>query len=320
MQAWFPTFHRRHTLAVVALLALALAASPFLPSLPLALQLTLLAGAVIIFGLPHGALDLALVQGASRGSWRALAAAVAVYLVVSAAVLAVWLTAPVAALLGFLAIAIIHFGLGDTEDLHGRQRAVEVIARGGFVGIAPLVFHPQTTRDLFALLVGPSSASSLDNALTLITPPATYLWAVCLGAALLWRLIRRTQGWLPAVAELLLTTAIFAAFHPLAAFLLYFSFVHSIRHIADLGAARFPDSAPRARRWLLLESFPFTLATVILGSAAWFFFAGTITFDEAMMRVIFWGLSALTMPHMILTAWWHGRGDPQPGDLFARHV
>ena len=78
MQAWFPTFHRRHTLAVVALLALALAASPFLPSLPLALQLTLLAGAVIIFGLPHGALDLALVQGASRGSWRALAAAVAV--------------------------------------------------------------------------------------------------------------------------------------------------------------------------------------------------------------------------------------------------
>ena len=39
-----------------------------------------------------------------------------------------------------------------------------------------------------------------------------------------------------------------------------------------------------------------------------------------MMRVIFWGLSALTMPHMILTAWWHRRGDPQPGDLFARHV
>jgi hypothetical protein len=38
------------------------------------------------------------------------------------------------------------------------------------------------------------------------------------------------------------------------------------------------------------------------------------------MRLIFWGLSALTLPHMILTAWWHGRGDPQPGDLFARHV
>jgi Brp/Blh family beta-carotene 15,15'-monooxygenase len=320
MSAWFPAFQRRHTWFVVVLLAASLALSPLLPALPLTVQLTVLALAVALFGLPHGALDLALVQGASRGSWLALAAAIGVYLVVSAAVLAVWVTAPVVALLGFLAIAIIHFGLGDTEDLHGPQRAVEVIARGGFAGVAPLVFHPQTTRDLFALLVGPNSVATLDAALALLTTPVSYLWVACLAAAFLWRLWQRAQGWLPAVAELLLTTAIFAVFHPLAAFLLYFCCVHSVRHIADLGAARFPQSAARARRWLLLESLPFTAATVVLGVAAWFLFARAITSDQAMIRVIFWGLSALTMPHMILTAWWHGRGDPQPGDLFARHV
>ena len=320
MSAWFPAFQRRHTLFVVVLLAASLALSPLLPALPLTVQLTVLALAVALFGLPHGALDLALVQGASHGSWLALAAAIGVYLVVSAAVLAVWVTAPVVALLGFLAIAIIHFGLGDTEDLHGPQRAVEVIARGGFAGVAPLVFHPQTTRELFALLVGPNSVATLDAAIALLTTPVSHLWVACLAAAILWRLWQRAQGWLPAVAELLLTTAIFAVFHPLAAFLLYFCFVHSVRHIADLGAARFPQSAARARRWLLLESLPFTAATVVLGVAAWFLFARAITFDQAMIRVIFWGLSALTMPHMILTAWWHGRGDPQPGDLFARHV
>ena len=121
MSAWFPAFQRRHTIFVVGLLALALALSPLAPALPLAAQLTILALAVVVFGLPHGALDLALVQGASRGSWTALAAAIAVYLVASAAVLAVWITAPVAALLGFLAIAVIHFGLGDTEDLTDRN-------------------------------------------------------------------------------------------------------------------------------------------------------------------------------------------------------
>ena len=320
MSAWFPAFQRRHTLFVVVLLAASLALSPLLPALPLTVQLTVLALAVALFGLPHGALDLALVQGASRGSWLALAAAIGVYLVVSAAVLAVWVTAPVVALLGFLAIAIIHFGLGDTEDLHGPQRAVEVIARGGFAGVAPLVFHPQTTRDLFALLVGPNSVATLDAALALLTTPVSYLWVACLAAAILWRLWQRAQGWLPAVAELLLTTAIFAVFHPLAAFLLYFCFVHSVRHIADLGAARFPQSAARARRWLLLESLPFTAATVVLGGLAWFVFGRAINFDEAMIRLVFWGLSALTLPHMILTAWWHGRGDPRPGDLFARHV
>ena len=320
MSAWFPAFQRRHTLFVVVLLAASLALSPLLPALPLTVQLTVLALAVALFGLPHGALDLALVQGASRGSWLALAAAIGVYLVVSAAVLAVWVTAPVVALLGFLAIAIIHFGLGDTEDLHGPQRAVEVIARGGFAGVAPLVFHPQTTRDLFALLVGPNSVATLDAALALLTTPVSHLWVACLAAAILWRLWQRAQGWLPAVAELLLTTAIFAVFHPLAAFLLYFCFVHSVRHIADLGAARFPDAAPRALRWLLVESLPFTLATVVLGGLAWFVFGRAINFDEAMIRLVFWGLSALTLPHMILTAWWHGRGDPRPGDLFARHV
>jgi Brp/Blh family beta-carotene 15,15'-monooxygenase len=320
MSTWFPAFRRRHTLFVVGLLAAALALSPFVPAVPLALQLTVLALAVVVFGLPHGALDLALVRGAAQDSWLALVGAIGVYLVVSAAVLAVWIAFPVAALLGFLAIAVIHFGLGDTEDRHGPQRAVEVIARGGFAGIAPLVFHPQTTRDLFALLVGPASSGHLTAALAVMAPPAAWLWITCLMVAVLWRSLQRAPGWLPAVAELLLTAAIFAVFHPLSAFLLYFCFVHSVRHISDLGAARFPESAIRARRWLLLESLPFTLATVVLGAIAWFAFARTLDFDEAMMRVIFWGLSALTMPHMILTAWWHGRGEPQPGDLFARHV
>jgi Brp/Blh family beta-carotene 15,15'-monooxygenase len=320
MSAWFPSFQRRHTRFVVGFLALALLASPFAPSLPLALQLTVLALAVVIFGLPHGALDLALVQGASRGSRTALIGAAALYLMASSLVLMVWMSAPVAALLGFLAIAVIHFGLGDTEDLHGPQRAVEVIARGGFAGIAPLVFHLQTTRDLFALLVGPAATPQLDAALAVMTTPVTWLWIACLVIALAWRTIQRAPGWMSAVMELLLTTAIFAVFHPLAAFLLYFCFVHSVRHIADLGAARFPDSAARARRWLLLESLPFTAVTVALGVVAWFVFAGSVTFDEAMMRLVFWGLSALTVPHMILTAWWHGRGDPRPGDLFARHV
>lgn len=320
MSAWFPTFYRRHTLAVVILLSAALLASPLIPSLPLSIQLTLLATAIALFGLPHGALDLALVQGASHGSWRALTAAVGVYLVVSAAVLAVWLTAAVVALCGFLAIAIIHFGLGDTENLRGPQRSLEVIARGGFAGIAPLVFHRQTTRDLFALLVGPNATTALDNTINILMPAAGWLWAACLVTALLWRILQRTPGWLPATAELLLTTAIFAVFHPLAAFLLYFSFVHSVRHIADLGAARFPESSARARRWLLLESLPFTSATVLLAALAWFLFAQSIDFNEALLRIIFWGLSALTMPHMILTAWWHSRGEPQPGDLFTRHV
>lgn len=320
MKNWFPAFQRRHTIAVVLLLAVTLAASPFLPSIPLAAQLTLLGAAVVIFGLPHGALDLNLVRGATSGSWTTLAAAIGLYLIATGAVLAVWVCAPVAALLGFLLIAVVHFGLGDTEGLNGPQRALEVVARGGFAGIAPLVFHPSTTRDLLALLVGPDSSGSLDSALAAISSPATWLWAICLIAALVWRALQHRSGWIAACAELILTTAVFAVFHPLAAFLLYFCFVHSVRHIVDLGAARFPENGGHAARWLLHESAPFTMATVVLAAIIWFVFARSSAYDETMIRTIFWGLSALTVPHMILTAWWHGRGEPTPGDLFARHV
>lgn len=320
MSNWFPVFQRRHTAFVVALLATALALSPFLPSIPLAAQLTLLAAAVVVFGLPHGALDLNLVRGATGGSWAALAAAGGIYLLSAAAVLAVWILAPVAALLGFLLIAVVHFGLGDTEDLDGPQRAIEVVARGGFAGVAPLVFHPAATRDLFALLVGPEPAAALDSSLDAISAPAAWLWGLCLAASLFWRVLQRRAGWIPACAELILTTAVFSAFHPLAAFLLYFCFVHSVRHITDLGAARFPAKGGQAARWLARESIPFTVATILLAALIWFFFARTSAYDQTMLRTIFWGLSALTVPHMILTAWWHRRGEPAPGDLFARHV
>ena len=282
--------------------------------------MTLLAAAVVVFGLPHGALDLNLVRGATDGSWVTPAAAIGLYLFAAGAVLAAWIFAPVATLFGFLLIAVIHFGLGDTEDLSGPQRAVEVIARGGFAGIAPLVFHPSTTRDLFALLVGPDSSGSLDSAFAAISSPATWLWAICLVAALMWRGLQHRSGWIAACAELILTTAVFAVFHPLAAFFLYFCFVHSVRHIVDLGAARFPDNGTQATRWLLRESAPFTVATILLAGAIWFLFARSSAYDQTMIRTIFWGLSALTVPHMILTSWWHGRGEPTPGDLFARYV
>lgn len=320
MNHWYPVFHRRHTLAVSVVLAAALAVSPLLPTIPLSAQLTLLAAAVVVFGLPHGALDLNLVGGATGGSREALVAATGLYLLAAGAVLAAWIFAPVATLFGFLLIAVIHFGLGDTEDLSGPQRAFEVIARGGFAGIAPLVFHPAATRDLFALLAGPNSTAALDSALAAISSPATLIWGLCLVAALLRRALQHRSGWIAAWAELILTTAVFKVFHPLAAFLLYFCFVHSVRHIADLGAARFPENGRRAARWLLRESLPFTAATILLAALIWFALARSPDYDETMIRTIFWGLSALTVPHMILTAWWHGRGDPTPGDLFARHV
>ena len=317
MNTWFETFQRRHTVAVVVVLGLALLAAPFLPAFALSSQLVVLAAAVACFGLPHGALDLTLIQGASSGSWRAVASAVLIYLLGAGAVLVAWLQAPVLTLSGFLLIALIHFGLGDTAELRGPQRALESVARGGFSTIAPLLFQPITTLKLFALLVGPDSAAPLNAATAAIMSGAGWLWGASVGAAVLWRIMARRPGWLRATAELVLTTAVFAVLHPLVAFLLYFNFVHSVRHLAELGTARFPGSASHALHWLLRASLPLTVATLGLAALAGVLFGSTRSLDESLIRTIFWTLSSLTVPHMILVAWWHGQGGQPPGDLFA---
>ena len=99
-------------------------------------QPTLLAlAAVIIIGLPHGALDgaIAIYLGYSKRIVLLLRF-VLLYVVAAALVVAAWMAAPAVCLLIFLVISMLHFGLGDARPgggwaqrrrpaVHTRQRA-----------------------------------------------------------------------------------------------------------------------------------------------------------------------------------------------------
>ena len=69
----------------------------------------LLCLALLLFGLPHGSLDIALIRRRARlGPWQVVTT-VSVYLGFAAATYAIWKIAPVWALAGFLVVAIFHF-------------------------------------------------------------------------------------------------------------------------------------------------------------------------------------------------------------------
>lgn len=316
MNTWFQIFYRRHTIIMLVILTLALLAAPLLTLLPLSIQLIVLATSIVIFGLPHGALDLTLIRGSSSGAWHVLALSIFVYLLGLATVICAWLHVPILMLTSFLMLAVAHFGFGDTGEITGLQRALEIIVRGGSTIVIPLFFQTATTLELFTILVGPESTTAMHAASQAIMPSAGWIWSLCLIASISWRVSTRRPGWLLAILELILIAAVFAMLQPLIAFLLYFNLIHSVRHLADLGAARFPKSGHCAWRWLLSESLPLTVATLILATIAFYLFRHSINFNENITRVIFWGLSALTIPHMVLVACWHLRGERPPGDLF----
>ena len=89
--------------------------------IPVTVQAGLLAGAVALFGLPHGALDpvVARTSGIVR-SPAGFAAFLALYTVCAAVTAFVWLSAPLPALITFLLLSIWHFRNDWQSTLPGK--------------------------------------------------------------------------------------------------------------------------------------------------------------------------------------------------------
>jgi Brp/Blh family beta-carotene 15,15'-monooxygenase len=269
--------------ALFALVAMGVMAAQALidPSLPV--QVLMLAPLVAILGLPHGALDLPIAEAlwpldsrARQGLFAAL------YLGLSGGVLAVWLMLPGVALLAFLAYAMLHF----SEDWGAEQPALRWSGGLATVG-APALLHHAEVEAIFAMLAQSGAALAADAAAL----------AGGIGVALLvvsWLTSRRARG--PAVLEQSVLWATAAALPPLMYFAVYFCALHSVRHFT--ATIRAVPNGQRALGVAVVLSGIVTLAAVV---ATLLNPAGHVADPtEQGIRVIFIGLAALTVPHMIL--------------------
>lgn len=309
---WWSRFNVRHTRVVVGCLLAAIVSSLWVTAMDLSLQVQLLALFVALAGLPHGALDLALLRGLGMSGLR-LAGALGLYVLIAGAVLLGFALFPVATLTGFLALAAIHFGLGDTESLHGWRRILEASARAGIAVLAPAYFHVEETGSLFAQLCGQDHATSAQHLAKFLGGWLGFAWGVVLIGACFVQLFgadvkqRRSGRWVAAEMGLLL--AVFALWPPLPAFVLYFCGVHSVRHLAEIGSSHHPFECRRAWRWLLAESWLLTVVTIMVAALVWW--GARDTGDEILLRIVFQGLASLTAPHMLLVYVWHVRAGGQ---------
>ena len=245
--------------------------------------------AIIVLGVPHGALDGELARVALQPrfgpTWFGVFALP--YLGLSALVLLAWHVLPVVTLAAFLAASVWHFGTEET----GSIAPVSVIAAGGAPVALAVLFHPAATAAIFATVSG-----------TIMTQPPGWLWS----ASLLWlipagwrvaRLIRTGADLAP--ATLLAATAI--VLPPLTSFGIYFICVHAPAHVLSLiqdhgHGIRIRDNAAAMRLAL-----PLTVLTVLLGAALWPLYPGFAT--DRLLCLTIQGLAALTLPHMLFETW-----------------
>ena len=257
--------------------------------LPFQAQVLSALSAIIVLGVPHGALDGELARTILcprlGGAWFPIFALP--YLALFALVLIAWHVAPVSTLAAFLAMSVWHF---RSEDAAGGSWSDKLV-RGGLPVAVPMLVHQAATVALFTTITG----RALGGFATLWTG-AALAWLVLAGVWTGRTLMRRDWPSLSIPGVLLVA---FAALPPLTAFAFYFIVVHAPSHtaalIGDERALRIRDARSA---WLL--ALPIMALTVLLGVALWPFYSGA--FEARLLALTMQGLAALTLPHMVLNA------------------
>ncbi len=282
---WFPLPSGRFSFSRASHLALSLTALVLTgagavfdsPSITMAT-----CAAILVFGLPHGAFDLALIKRAHRNEH--MTAVVALYLFCAAAMFSLWQTAPAASLVIFFVLSIIHFAEDWTD------RLPPFLAHGTATALlsTPALLHRDSISALFTLLVGDAAAEIFAAVAVLIAPVALATAAV--STTVLWLDGHRGHATATAIA-----LASMIALPPVIGFALFFCLMHSP---AQFSAAQRALDWRQARQWMPSVA-PLTVAALCIAAFV-FTTLGTVTVSETMVGTAFITLSILTLPHLIV--------------------
>ena len=265
-----------------AMLLAALAAT--LGPLGSQVELLVVASLILVLGVPHGALDTIFArQIYGIQTLRGWICFGAIYLLLSALVVVVWLIQPAIFLLAFLLISALHFSGDPAQGTPWLARALY----GGAVVILPAALHSVETTRLFSLLAGESAA-------VLVMPWLYHLSWPWLAALLFAAIERLRADWITAF-ELFSVAVLSVVAPPLLSFTLFFCAMHSARHIL-----RTIDYSAKSSRLFVLGSALLPMFGVVAVSYVAWYFLQTTPIDARIIQIVFVGLAALTVPHMAL--------------------
>ncbi|MCY7339992.1 MAG: Brp/Blh family beta-carotene 15,15'-dioxygenase [Sphingomonas bacterium] len=233
--------------------------------------------ALLIGGLPHGALDLAVLR---RDAQHRIALVVSLYLGLAAIMFAIWQVAPAIALGLFLAMAMVHFA----EDWAAAEHPFFALGIAVALLSAPALFHRQAVGDLFTLLTAEQAAAGLADALLLVAPAA----AACalLAILLLWQGGHRVTAVNAACA-----LAAMILLPPITGFAIYFCLIHSPSHFRA-GLKRLAPATGITRPTIGATLGGLTIAVATLQ------FLPITDPSGRLFAASFMTLSILTLPHM----------------------
>lgn len=281
-----PHLAARHRILFAAIVPFLLAILLFFQP-PLEWQIIALGPLVALLGLPHGALD----HRVASALWplttpRDHAVFIAGYIGLGVAVVVLWIIAPSIALAAFLIYSALHF----SDDWSSEVGLWQSLPLGISVIALPALVYQFHVAVLFGFLIPEPSATLFAALLHKTAIAAVIASALCLVVNL------RAAPWVAVEYALLVATALVTP--PLIYFVIYFCALHSPRHFLHTAdQLRLTPLQALQAAWPILVA---TLAMTALGALV--LAVSTPAFDQATLQIVFIGLAAVTVPHMLLTA------------------
>ena len=247
---------------------------------------------VVFIGLPHGAFDAAVTLSMLPSAKKIirLAGILICYLLLAIFVVLVWYQFPGFALLLFLIISVIHFGLADYSASPTRIKYSHVTAHGGIVAIWLPVIHREEVTELFAILTNGQTPFIWDIMMLLLL-----FWIG--GTALhLYQTLSSKKHYFVGIELIGLIVFAWMA-TPLVTFAVYFCLIHSSRHFTFIWKQLRSISTKRV---LINSALVLSGASWLIGGGFYWYLHLDMTPSNAALQTIFIGLAALTVPHMML--------------------
>jgi Brp/Blh family beta-carotene 15,15'-monooxygenase len=248
--------------------------------------------AIVIIGIPHGALDLNLAIAGNSSSTRRRGIIFVSYITIAIASFIAWYLMPSIALGIFLILSTVHFGranpllLGYKNINKFAPLIGSIVFQGGLTTIFLPWLYWNDIKDIFAAL------GAYIEAFQIIGSFAVLAWLL---SALVTSLHYRSFRLYVTLLSLLGLVYFKEVFTPLCLFSIFFCILHSIPHY--LKASNELGTSPKKPPIGFLIN---TISAWAIVATISIFFYQSQSLNSATLNGIFSILFALTVPHMIL--------------------
>ncbi|WP_410765840.1 Brp/Blh family beta-carotene 15,15'-dioxygenase [Haloferax sp. DFSO60] len=284
---------------------------------------------MVIFGLPHGALDHVTLprERGTNLSVRSLAVVGLLYALFATAYAAVWFTAPTLAFVTFLLLTWFHWGTGDlfplvllVERTHldtRLQRVFVATARGAIPLLVPIIAHPVTYREAATAVVqlfDPTLSLTWLTAPTFRTALGIGFTALTLTALFAGRLgvvdAETRRSWYYDLTETALLILLFVVLPPIVALGVYFPLWHSTRHLARIALLDDRTAGPlrdgrigTAALKLGIDAIPMTVGALVIFALLAVAVPTQLGSMQDLADAYLVLLAVFTLPHTIIVTW-----------------